>query len=85
VAGDLNTWWGDEEPAVRDLRRVLPDARAPKSPATWGGGMVRTIGGVDHMFAKLDDRLLNVVRLSARFGSDHHPILAIVEAKELRN
>lgn len=80
VGGDFNTWWGDEEPAVRDLRRTFPDAQPPRAAATWGG-VFRTIGALDHMFVRVDGRRLEILRLPDRLGSDHYPLMTIVTAR----
>jgi endonuclease/exonuclease/phosphatase family metal-dependent hydrolase len=68
IAGDLNTSWGDDEPAVRDLRRLFPDAG--KTPATtWAKAVLSA--RLDHLFAWLPGTSLTVSRISERFGSDH--------------
>jgi endonuclease/exonuclease/phosphatase family metal-dependent hydrolase len=77
VAGDFNTWWGDDEPAVRDLRRAFPDAEATRPAITWGG-VFRAMGALDHMFARINEGRLKVGRLPDRFGSDHYPLMMLI-------
>lgn len=76
VGGDFNTWWGDDEPAVRELRRSFPDVRSTLAP-TWGGAF-RAVGPLDHLFARWHGEPLQVRRLPHRFGSDPYPLMAVV-------
>ena len=80
VAGDFNTWWGDDEPAVRDLRRAFPDAGATRPASTWGGA-IRAMGALDHVFARINGRRLDVARLPERFGSDHYPLMTVIKLR----
>lgn len=77
IAGDLNTWRGAREPAVRILRGVFPDSPPADRAATWRGplGMHATL---DHMFVRGAVPPSRVTRLPSRFGSDHYPLLTIV-------
>ena len=77
IAGDLNTWRGVREPAVRILRGVFPDTPPADRAATWRGplGMHATL---DHMFVRGAVSTSRVTRLPSRFGSDHFPLLTIV-------
>ena len=77
VAGDLNTWWGDDEPAVKELRQVFPDAEPIEARETWRGPL-RTGNRLDYLFAKGIRPPVAVRRLNERFGSDHWPLLATV-------
>jgi endonuclease/exonuclease/phosphatase family metal-dependent hydrolase len=74
VAGDFNTWLGDEEPAIRHLRRAFPDAPAMRRQATWSAGVVGAM--MDFVFARQAGREIEVRRLTERLGSDHYPLLA---------
>jgi endonuclease/exonuclease/phosphatase family metal-dependent hydrolase len=77
VGGDLNTSWGDDEPAVRDLRRRYPDAgRTPKT--TWAGPLGMS-AKLDHIFARTAGPRLEIRRVGERFGSDHYPLLTFVD------
>ena len=76
IGGDFNSWWGEDEPAIRDLRRAFPDAGPSGSTSTWGG-VLRAVGALDHIFARVDGRL-QVQRIPDKLGSDHYPLLTIV-------
>jgi endonuclease/exonuclease/phosphatase family metal-dependent hydrolase len=77
VAGDFNAWHGEREPAIRALRRAFPDA-PPASGPTWIGPLgVRAT--LDYVFARGMLRGIRVQRLPHRFGSDHFPLLAVIE------
>jgi endonuclease/exonuclease/phosphatase (EEP) superfamily protein YafD len=75
IGSDLNASWGDDEPAVRLLRRHLPDASSLDRRSTWHGPAA-TRGRLDYLFARGAGRPVRVRRLSDRFGSDHYPLLA---------
>jgi endonuclease/exonuclease/phosphatase family metal-dependent hydrolase len=77
VAGDLNTWMGDDEPAVRLLRDAFPGTPAAERAPTWRGplGLHATL---DHVFVRGAIAASPVVRLPGQFGSDHFPLLTIV-------
>jgi endonuclease/exonuclease/phosphatase family metal-dependent hydrolase len=77
VAGDLNTWWGDDEPAVKELRRAFPDAKPARARETWRGPLW-TGNRLDYVFAKGFEPPITVVRLDERFGSDHWPLMATI-------
>jgi endonuclease/exonuclease/phosphatase family metal-dependent hydrolase len=77
IAGDLNTWWGDDEPAVKALRQVFPDAEPIAARETWRGPL-RAGNKLDYLFAKGIQPPVAVRRLNERFGSDHWPLLATV-------
>ncbi len=77
IAGDFNTWWGDDEPAVKELRRAFPDAEPVRSRETWRGPL-RTGNRLDYVFAKGIEPALTVVRLDRRFGSDHWPLMTTI-------
>jgi endonuclease/exonuclease/phosphatase (EEP) superfamily protein YafD len=77
IGGDLNTSWGDDEPAVRDMRRRFPDAeRTPGS--TWAGPLGMS-AKLDHFFARTGGVRLEVSKVGDRFGSDHYPLLTVVD------
>jgi endonuclease/exonuclease/phosphatase family metal-dependent hydrolase len=82
VGGDFNTWWGDDEPAVRDLRAEFPDtvARAASAP-TWRGPL-GTGGRLDHLFVRGFGSRVEVQRIGERYGSDHYPLIALVRVPE---
>jgi endonuclease/exonuclease/phosphatase (EEP) superfamily protein YafD len=75
VAGDFNTWWGDDEPAIKELRQAFPDALPVEARETWRGPL-RVGNRLDYVFAKGIDPPIVVRRLDSRFGSDHWPLIA---------
>jgi endonuclease/exonuclease/phosphatase family metal-dependent hydrolase len=77
VAGDFNAWLGEREPAIDALRRAFPDAPPVRGP-TWIGpfGLRATL---DYVFARGELRGIHVQRLPHRFGSDHFPLLTVVD------
>jgi endonuclease/exonuclease/phosphatase family metal-dependent hydrolase len=77
IAGDLNTWWGDDEPAVKELRRAFPAAKPARARETWRGPL-RSGNKLDYVFANGLEPPITVTRLDERFGSDHWPLLAVV-------
>jgi endonuclease/exonuclease/phosphatase family metal-dependent hydrolase len=80
VAGDFNTWWGDDEPAVKALRRAFPDAKPARARETWRGPL-RAGNKLDYVFAKGLEPPIPVMRLDERFGSDHWPLLATISLR----
>lgn len=75
VAGDFNTWWGDDEPAIKEMRQAFPDALPIAARETWRGPL-RTGNKLDYVFARGVDPPVAVRRLTDRFGSDHWPLIA---------
>jgi endonuclease/exonuclease/phosphatase family metal-dependent hydrolase len=75
IGADLNTWWGPDEPAARELRRAFPDAvdRVPLAP-TWRGPM-RAENRLDYLFAGGLNARMEVNRMPDRYGSDHVPLI----------
>jgi endonuclease/exonuclease/phosphatase family metal-dependent hydrolase len=75
VAGDFNAWLGEREPAIKALRGAYPEVPPVPQP-TWTGPLgVRA--PLDHVFAR-GELAISVQRLPGRFGSDHFPLLAVV-------
>jgi endonuclease/exonuclease/phosphatase family metal-dependent hydrolase len=77
VAGDLNSWWGNDEPAVQDLRRAFPGAVDRVRRDTWSGPLASS-ARLDHMFASGWNAPLDVRRWPRRFGSDHFPLYVVI-------
>jgi endonuclease/exonuclease/phosphatase (EEP) superfamily protein YafD len=77
LAGDLNTWMGGSEAAVRMLSDAFPRSPAADPAATWRGplGVHATL---DYVFTRGAISPSRVTRLASRFGSDHFPLLTIV-------
>jgi endonuclease/exonuclease/phosphatase family metal-dependent hydrolase len=76
IGGDLNSWLGSHEPALRALREVFPDA-GDQSHATWKGPLGLR-ANLDHLLFRGRAHLSRVVRLPDRFGSDHYPVLGVL-------
>ena len=83
VGGDWNTWWGDDEPAIKEMRQAFPDARPIAARETWRGPL-RTGNKLDYVFARGVESPVDVRRLDERFGSDHWPLIATVESGSSR-
>jgi endonuclease/exonuclease/phosphatase family metal-dependent hydrolase len=77
LAGDFNTWRGDGEPALAVLRRAFPETPQMSPGPTWVGPL-GIHARLDHMFVRGPVAATRVARLGSRFGSDHFPLLAIV-------
>jgi endonuclease/exonuclease/phosphatase family metal-dependent hydrolase len=77
LGGDLNTWLGSTEPALKTLRRAFPDG-VDRTGTTWRGPL-GVHAKLDHLLARGRARLRHVARLPDRLGSDHYPVLGIVE------
>jgi endonuclease/exonuclease/phosphatase family metal-dependent hydrolase len=80
VAGDFNSWWGDDEPAIKEMRRAFPDARPVEARETWRGPL-RAGNRLDYVFAKGVAPPVVVRRLVDRFGSDHWPLIATMPTR----
>ena len=77
VAGDLNTWLGGNEPAVALLTRAFPDTPPTQPKPTWRGPL-GLAGRLDYIFVRGGPQSVTLRRLSNRFGSDHHPLVAVL-------
>jgi endonuclease/exonuclease/phosphatase family metal-dependent hydrolase len=76
VGGDLNTMLGPNEPAWRALLQRFPEAEQ-RRPPTFRERLV-----LDHLFFDLPDHWTVTRRVvEERYGSDHHPVLALVRLK----
>jgi len=78
VAGDFNAWKGSAEPAVKLLREEFNDPIDSPDAPTWTGPL--------GLHARLDQIFMRglmtrgrVARLPSRFGSDHYPLLTVLE------
>jgi endonuclease/exonuclease/phosphatase family metal-dependent hydrolase len=78
VAGDFNTWRGRGEPAITLLGQEYDDGADAIEAPTWTGplGLHATL---DQIFVRGAATRSPVVRLSGRFGSDHYPLLTVLE------
>jgi endonuclease/exonuclease/phosphatase family metal-dependent hydrolase len=74
VGGDLNTWRGDDEPAITLMRRISDDAPRQPEP-TYAHGRV-----LDHIFFRVPlGWRVQLSRASHPYGSDHFPVIALVD------
>ena len=80
LGGDFNTWLGNKEPAVEVMSRAFPDTPRPEDVATWRGPL-GAHATLDHVFVRGLFRFVSTRRLSGRFGSDHYPLLTLVDFK----
>jgi len=80
LGGDFNTWLGNKEPAVEVMSRAFPDTPRPAEVATWRGPL-GAHATLDHVFVRGPFRFVSTRRLSGRFGSDHYPLLTLVDFK----
>lgn len=77
LAGDLNTWRGDGEAAVRLLARAFPDTPAAARVSTWRGPL-GVHAALDHIFVRGAVAASPVIRAPDRLGSDHFPLLTVL-------
>ena len=77
AGGDLNTWRGDDEPAIAAMRRISDDAPRQPEP-TYANGRV-----LDHVFFRVPAGWqVRVRRASHSYGSDHFPLIAVIDMSE---
>jgi len=86
LAGDFNTWRGQEnEDAARLAREAYPSVGVIPEDAT-----VEALGGLlgrrsDYVLARLPEGWTGDYRvLSDRYGSDHHPLVGSIRVTEAR-
>ena len=74
LGGDLNMWLGPGESGWQALTRRFTDTPAWPRPPTFGGRLV-----LDHLLMDLPDgwRVTRQV-VADDYGSDHHPVMALV-------
>jgi endonuclease/exonuclease/phosphatase family metal-dependent hydrolase len=74
LGGDFNTWLGPNEPAWRALARRFTDTPAWPRLSTFRDRLA-----LDHVFLDLPDGWRASTRVvSEEYGSDHHPVIAVV-------
>lgn len=78
LAGDFNTWWGAGEPALNVLRSAFPQTPRTPNLQTWEGPL-GLHAQLDYMFIRGPLDGVRVQRLPSRFGSDHYPLLAVID------
>jgi endonuclease/exonuclease/phosphatase family metal-dependent hydrolase len=79
LAGDFNTWWGPTEPALNILRSAFPETPRTPNLKTWSGPL-GIHAQLDYIFLRGPFKEVRVQRLPSRFGSDHYPLLAGLDA-----
>jgi endonuclease/exonuclease/phosphatase family metal-dependent hydrolase len=80
LGGDFNTWLGNKEPAVEVVSRAFAATPQPADVATWRGPL-GAHATLDHVFVRGLFRFVSTRRLSGRYGSDHYPLLTLVDFK----
>jgi endonuclease/exonuclease/phosphatase family metal-dependent hydrolase len=78
LAGDFNTWWGPTEPALNILRSAFPETPRTPNLKTWSGPL-GIHAQLDYIFIRGPLKEVRVQRLPSRFGSDHYPLLAVLD------
>ena len=78
VGGDFNTWLGYKEPALEILRRAFPETPPAGNASTWRGPL-GAHAALDHVFVRGRLESVKTKRLASRFGSDHYPLLTVVD------
>jgi endonuclease/exonuclease/phosphatase (EEP) superfamily protein YafD len=80
LGGDMNTWFGPLEPAWREMLRRFPDTKFDRLQPTFANRLV-----LDHLLFDLPDGWTVSRRVPQEsYGSDHHPVVAIVMARPVR-
>jgi endonuclease/exonuclease/phosphatase family metal-dependent hydrolase len=75
VGGDFNSWFGYRDAAYKQLAGVVPAAASDDRRATFGPLKL------DHILARLPKGWrASVRRADSRYGSDHYPLTAVIEA-----
>jgi endonuclease/exonuclease/phosphatase family metal-dependent hydrolase len=76
VGGDFNTWFGFHDAAYKELARIVPPAASVDRRATFGPMRL------DHILLRLPQGWRAAVhRADSRYGSDHYPLVALIDAK----
>lgn len=76
VGGDFNAWFGYRDAAFKEIARVVPPAASDDRRATFGPMRL------DHLMARLPPGWrMSVTRAGSKYGSDHYPLVGILEAK----
>jgi endonuclease/exonuclease/phosphatase family metal-dependent hydrolase len=78
LGADLNTWFGFSDRAYGELAPAFPDTHAGDRRPTFRG-LLR----LDHVFFRLPDGwTARFERANDRYGSDHHPLVGVIELPE---
>jgi endonuclease/exonuclease/phosphatase family metal-dependent hydrolase len=77
LGGDLNSWFGYHDAAYRQLAGTLSRASAEDRRPTFGPMRL------DHLLFRLPDAWRTEVRrVDQKYGSDHYPIIAMIDAPQ---
>jgi endonuclease/exonuclease/phosphatase family metal-dependent hydrolase len=75
VGGDFNAWFGYRDAAYKELVRLVPPPSSDDRRATFGPMRL------DHILARLPEGWrASTRRAGSRYGSDHYPLVATIEA-----
>jgi endonuclease/exonuclease/phosphatase family metal-dependent hydrolase len=78
LGADLNTWFGFSDRAYGELAPAFPDTHAGDRRPTFRG-LLR----LDHVFFRLPDGwTARFERAEDRYGSDHHPLVGVIDLPE---
>jgi endonuclease/exonuclease/phosphatase family metal-dependent hydrolase len=75
VGGDFNSWFGSNEETVQAMDRVVPLVRS-----CGGRGSFRFGLRLDHLFATPSASVAQCEIAADTYGSDHHPVIALLKA-----
>lgn len=76
LGGDLNSWFGYRDASYRELTRTLSGATTEDRRATFGPMRL------DHLLFRLPRGWrAHVRRGDSKYGSDHYPLVALIEAQ----
>lgn len=77
LGGDLNTWFGYRDAAYRELAERLPSRAAVEDRRATFGPM-----RLDHLLFRLPDGWrAELRRAESKYGSDHYPLVALIDAR----
>ena len=75
VGGDFNAWFGYHDAAYRELKEIAAPAQQEDRRATFGPMRL------DHVLFRLPQAWKTTLRRAdSRYGSDHYPLIAVIEA-----
>ena len=88
IGGDLNTWFGRREDALRTLNAVTPEEECGRVKTnTWPWRMQGPFGWwrgrLDYLFSTLPAGVMRSCQtIPLQFGSDHRPVVMVIAAPE---
>jgi endonuclease/exonuclease/phosphatase family metal-dependent hydrolase len=89
IGGDLNTWWGRREQALKILAAAVPEENCGLVKTnTWPWRMQWPFGWwrgrLDYLFSSLPaDGMRSCQTVPQQFGSDHRPVVMVVPVPNL--